>query len=73
MTSLAIMGLAGKNAVVTGEIYIDGEEMLGASKGDIRAVRGDKVAMIFQDPLSALHPSTRSATSWSRRSGSTTT
>ena len=56
VTSLAIMGLAGKNAQVSGEIFIDGEDMLEASGGDMRGVRGSKVAMIFQDPLSALHP-----------------
>jgi peptide/nickel transport system ATP-binding protein len=56
VTSLAIMGLAGKNADVGGEIIIDGQDMLGASKEEMRAIRGKKVAMIFQDPLSSLHP-----------------
>jgi len=56
VTSLAIMGLAGKNADVSGEILLDGEDLLTASKSEIRAVRGSKVAMIFQDPLSSLHP-----------------
>ena len=56
VTSLAIMGLAGKNAAVNGEIFIDGEDMLLATTGDMRGIRGSKVAMIFQDPLSALHP-----------------
>jgi peptide/nickel transport system ATP-binding protein len=56
VTSLAIMGLAGKNADVSGEIILDGEDLLNASKREMRDVRGNKVAMIFQDPLSALHP-----------------
>jgi peptide/nickel transport system ATP-binding protein len=56
VTSQAIMGLAGKNADVSGEIYIDGQDVLTLRKSEFRALRGSKVAMIFQDPLSALHP-----------------
>ncbi|MGH3274950.1 MAG: ATP-binding cassette domain-containing protein, partial [Streptosporangiaceae bacterium] len=55
--SLAILGLQnGRNAAVSGEIWLDGEELLAAAPGRVRELRGSAMAMIFQDPLSALHP-----------------
>jgi len=57
VTSLGILGLHNKtNAEVSGEIWLDGQELVGASPGAVRRLRGRKMAMIFQDPLSALHP-----------------
>jgi peptide/nickel transport system ATP-binding protein len=57
VTSLGIMGLhEGTRAEITGEILLDGEELVRASRARIRELRGDKMAMIFQDPLSSLHP-----------------
>jgi peptide/nickel transport system ATP-binding protein len=57
VTSLGIMGLHhGTNAQITGHIKLDGEELVGATSSRIRELRGSKMAMIFQDPLSALHP-----------------
>jgi peptide/nickel transport system ATP-binding protein len=57
VTSQAIMGLhAGSRASVTGEIVLDGEDLVSADPETVRALRGDKMAMIFQDPLSSLHP-----------------
>ena len=57
VTSLAIMGLhKGSRAKVSGEIWLDGEELVSMSVDDIRRLRGNQVAMIFQDPLSAMHP-----------------
>jgi peptide/nickel transport system ATP-binding protein len=57
VTSLGIMGLHhGSNARITGHIRLDGEELVGATPGRIRELRGSKMAMIFQDPLSSLHP-----------------
>ena len=62
MTSLAIMGLhrassgGGSGTSITGEIRLDGEDLVGASAERVRQLRGSKMAMIFQDPLSALHP-----------------
>jgi peptide/nickel transport system ATP-binding protein len=57
VTSLSIMGLhkAG-TARITGEIYLDGQELVSASPAEVRALRGKRMAMIFQDPLSAMHP-----------------
>ena len=57
VTSQAIMGLINrKTAKVTGEILFDGEELLGARPEQVRSLRGKRMAMIFQDPLSSLHP-----------------
>jgi peptide/nickel transport system ATP-binding protein len=57
VTSLAIMGLHhGTNANIDGRIWLDGEELVNANPGRVRQLRGSKMAMIFQDPLSSLHP-----------------
>jgi peptide/nickel transport system ATP-binding protein len=57
VTSLGIMGLhQGTSARITGEIKLDGEELVGADPARVRELRGGKMAMIFQDPLSSLHP-----------------
>ena len=57
VTSMGIMGLhQGSNAQITGHIGLDGEELVGAPAARIRDLRGNKMAMIFQDPLSSLHP-----------------
>jgi peptide/nickel transport system ATP-binding protein len=57
VTSMAIMGLhTGNNVEITGEIRLDGEDLISASRERVRQLRGQKMAMIFQDPLSSLHP-----------------
>jgi peptide/nickel transport system ATP-binding protein len=57
VTSLAIMGLhKGSRAQVEGEIWLDGDELVSMRVEEMRRLRGSKVAMIFQDPLSAMHP-----------------
>jgi peptide/nickel transport system ATP-binding protein len=57
VTALAIMGLINrKSATVTGEVWVDGEELVGMSETGVRKLRGSKMAMIFQDPMSSLHP-----------------
>jgi peptide/nickel transport system ATP-binding protein len=57
VSSSAILGLhRGTSAQVSGEIWFNGTELLSLSDDDMRARRGKDVAMIFQDPLSALHP-----------------
>ena len=57
VTSLGVMGLhQGSRARITGEIRLDGEELVGAGPARVRELRGGKMAMIFQDPLSSLHP-----------------
>jgi peptide/nickel transport system ATP-binding protein len=56
MTSLAIMGLLPAGARLTGEITFDGVDLATLAEKQLRAVRGDRIAMIFQDPLSSLNP-----------------
>ena len=41
---------------VSGEIYFDGDELLSLTEKDMRKIRGNKIAMIFQDPMTALNP-----------------
>jgi len=57
VTSLAILGLhKGTRARLGGEVWLGGSELIAASKEEVRRLRGQEMAMIFQDPLSALHP-----------------
>ena len=56
VTSLAIMGLHPDSAKITGSVKLHGSELLGRSDRDMSKIRGDGLAMIFQDPLSALTP-----------------
>ena len=57
VTSQAILGLhKGSRAQVTGQIWFDGRELIGLSEREMRRLRGREMAMIFQDPLSSLHP-----------------
>jgi peptide/nickel transport system ATP-binding protein len=57
VTSQAIMGLINrKSATMTGEVRLDGEELVTARPEQVRSLRGKRMAMIFQDPLSSLHP-----------------
>jgi peptide/nickel transport system ATP-binding protein len=57
VSSLAVMGLlAGERARISGRVLFGGRDLLALGDADMRAVRGNEVAMIFQDPLSSLHP-----------------
>ena len=57
VSSLAVMGLlTGSNSNISGEVFFNGKELVGADPEEVRKLRGDEMAMIFQDPLSALHP-----------------
>ncbi len=57
VTSLAVLGLHDPGRTeISGEILLDGRNIVGLAEAEIRALRGRAVAMIFQDPLSALHP-----------------
>ena len=57
MTGLSIMGLLPPGgAIVGGSIKLDGRELVGLSDQEMRMIRGNDVAMIFQDPLTSLDP-----------------
>jgi peptide/nickel transport system ATP-binding protein len=57
VTSLGILGLHNRrNAQVSGQVWLDGQELVAAAPEAVRRLRGKKMAMIFQDPLSAMHP-----------------
>ncbi|MCW2642655.1 MAG: oligopeptide/dipeptide transporter, ATPase subunit [Dactylosporangium sp.] len=56
VTSMAIMGLLPKTARIKGSVRFRGEELLGRSENDYASIRGKKIAMIFQDPLTSLNP-----------------
>lgn len=60
VTSRAILGISAGNAIIEGgEIIYDGRDLLKCSENDMYHIRGDKIAMIFQDPLSSLNPIVR--------------
>src|SRR6266478_1586606 len=57
MTALSIMRLvAAPGRIVAGEILFDGKNLLQLSNREMRAVRGNDIAMIFQDPMTSLNP-----------------
>ena len=57
VTSKAIMGISAVNSIYEGgEILYDGQDLLRIPEEEMHKLRGDKVAMIFQDPLSSLNP-----------------
>ena len=55
-TVLAVMGLTAGNGEVTGEISFEGRDISKLSRQELNQIRGSKVAMIFQDPLTSLTP-----------------
>ena len=56
VTARTILGLLPETAVMNGAVVLDGTEVVGLDKKDLRAVRGTKAAMIFQEPSTALNP-----------------
>ncbi|MDL2406976.1 ABC transporter ATP-binding protein [Rhizobium calliandrae] len=56
-TAMAIMGYLGNTGVIAnGNIRFDGKELVGAGARELRAIRGRRIAMVYQDPMSALNP-----------------
>jgi peptide/nickel transport system ATP-binding protein len=57
MTGLSIMGLLPPGgSIVNGSVKLDGRELVGLKEDELRRIRGNEVAMIFQDPLTSLDP-----------------
>jgi len=56
MTMLSLLGLQPPRAVVTGEARFGGRDLLELSSRELRAVRGNEIAVVFQDPMTTLHP-----------------
>jgi ABC-type microcin C transport system duplicated ATPase subunit YejF len=56
LTALTALGLIPDGSSTSGEVLFDGRDVLTLSKRDLRALRGDRVSVVFQDPMTALHP-----------------
>ena len=56
MTALALMGLLPEGASVSGSIRLDGRELTALDEDALCALRGDRIAMVFQEPMTALNP-----------------
>jgi oligopeptide/dipeptide ABC transporter ATP-binding protein len=56
VSSMAVMGLLPKSARINGSITFRGEELLGRTEKEFMEIRGNKIAMIFQDPMTSLNP-----------------
>jgi oligopeptide transport system ATP-binding protein len=56
VTALAVMGLVAGDAVRTGEICFDGQDLTALDEPALRALRGKEIGMIFQDPMTSLNP-----------------
>lgn len=56
VTAMSIMGLVQQPGVVSGTIKLDGKELSALPKGEMRKLRGNALAMIFQEPMSSLNP-----------------
>ncbi len=56
MTALALMGLAPEGARITGDMALDGEDLLALGEREMDRIRGARLAMIFQEPMTSLNP-----------------
>lgn len=56
LTALAIMGLLGKGLTASGSIRLEETELIGLPDSQMRALRGKRIAMVFQEPMNALDP-----------------
>src|SRR5438094_1566017 len=57
MTGLSIMGLLPPGgSIIGGSIKLNGSELVGLSEAELRKIRGNDIAMVFQDPLTSLDP-----------------
>jgi peptide/nickel transport system ATP-binding protein len=56
VTAMSILGLLPKTATITGSVTFDGTELLGASRSDLRKIRGRQISFVFQEPMTSLNP-----------------
>ncbi|TCK26531.1 peptide/nickel transport system ATP-binding protein [Pseudonocardia endophytica] len=56
VTSMAVMGLLPRTATITGSIMFDGRDLLTLKEDELTKIRGERIAMIFQDPMTSLNP-----------------
>jgi peptide/nickel transport system ATP-binding protein len=56
LTALAIMGLLPERSITTGSISFQGSELINSPDSELRKIRGARIAMIFQEPMTALNP-----------------
>ncbi|WSL76424.1 ABC transporter ATP-binding protein [Kitasatospora sp. NBC_01266] len=56
VTALAVLGLLPGTATVRGSVQLDGRELVGLPGGELAGIRGRRISMVFQDPLSAFTP-----------------
>jgi oligopeptide transport system ATP-binding protein len=56
MTALSLLGLLPAHSKVSGSILFDGKELVGLKKKELNTIRGKEIAMVFQDPMTSLHP-----------------
>lgn len=56
LTALTALGFTPAGSTATGQVLVEGRDTLTMPRRELRALRGDRVAMIFQDPMTSLHP-----------------
>ena len=56
LTALALLGLLPERAMVAGSIRFDGEELVGRSDAELCRLRGNRIGIVFQEPMTALNP-----------------
>jgi ABC-type dipeptide/oligopeptide/nickel transport system ATPase component len=61
-TVLALLGLTDSNGAVAGSAKLEGEELIGMTTRQLNRIRGSRVSMIFQDPMTSLNPHLRIGT-----------
>ncbi|MYW01694.1 ATP-binding cassette domain-containing protein, partial [Streptomyces sp. SID3343] len=56
MTALALLGLLPQGGTASGQLLVEGDDVLTMTPRQVRDLRGNRVAMVFQDPMTSLHP-----------------